>query len=434
MTKQKDKQIREQYQEKAQEVLERKPKDKTLSSKRVILRRWKGDKTPIYVEEEVKDFIKKEEDLIENDFMMRIIARVSAGVTDLDLIRDLIKQDFKYLKAERFKLIGDALIHSPLRKSNSVEDTPEEGVTREGPKAKTSGTHSQQENSAKSSIRFIHPAGTSKRKTLALGWEDGAHDKIIELADKADKQSDVYHNEVVKRFKESSGNARCANCGKPSYNHLTEDGRRSSKGIYCDNTKTKTFEMKDPLDAIFVDKHKTTDNQETCANSEGYSKDMWGKYTLKPKTTDNQGCGKEYEVWLYNKGGVPEKIENEVCGDVGLCLSCDNQGCQNCYRSRVDCERDGCGKFTTDKTDCTKCKCGHSELNHNQGSIKDACFICSCKKFTKDNPKGCGKMFLAAGCGGQIGFNLLCEKGQLCPGCGNQNCKNLKGGNQNGNK
>ncbi len=56
--------------------------------------------------------------------------------------------------------------------TSEFEDKPDEPRAVTSPES--SGNHSQQENSAKSSIRFIHPAGTSKRKTLALGWEDDA--------------------------------------------------------------------------------------------------------------------------------------------------------------------------------------------------------------------------------------------------------------------
>ncbi len=35
----------------------------------------------------------------------------------------------------------------------------------------------------------------------------------------------------------------CVNCGKPSYNHLTEKGTRSEQGIYCDDTKTHSWQM-----------------------------------------------------------------------------------------------------------------------------------------------------------------------------------------------
>jgi len=62
------------------------------------------------IEQGIKEFIKREDSLIDDDFMMRIMGRLSAGVNDLELIRDLIKQDFKYLKAERFKLAGKELL------------------------------------------------------------------------------------------------------------------------------------------------------------------------------------------------------------------------------------------------------------------------------------------------------------------------------------
>ena len=52
-----------------------------------------------------------------------------------------------------------------------------------------------------------------------------------------------------------------------------------------------------------------------CTNSEGYSKDMWGKYTLKPKTTDNQGCQNCKEAFIAGFMVSGEGCNGEYPGD-----------------------------------------------------------------------------------------------------------------------
>ena len=59
--------------------------------------------------DEIKKAIEKEADLIENDFMMRVMGRLMSRVHNLELIRDLVRQDFKHLKAERLKIFGEGL-------------------------------------------------------------------------------------------------------------------------------------------------------------------------------------------------------------------------------------------------------------------------------------------------------------------------------------
>ena len=253
-----DKSIKEQYQEKAQEVLERpsKMKDENLSDKEQIIRNpiyWASKEREKFWEKRIKEFIQKEEDLIENDFMMRIIARVSAGVTDLDLIRDLIKQDFKYLKAERFKLAGDALIHSPEEKSKgkSLFST------------KSSGTHSLQKPILETMAERGRPSKGSHHgtdaKDVGSGGTHGHKEKFPfhgnhnpsihepklamslplfcanhpfrneELVKIYGKKMDKFHKLITEEIAKNitTDNQGCQKCGKPKSEHY-------EKSLLCD--------------------------------------------------------------------------------------------------------------------------------------------------------------------------------------------------------
>ncbi len=298
-----DKSIKEQYQEKAQEVSERpsKMKDKTLSDKISYHRNMDNPPLDSLPVKDVKDFIQK------------LKGRIPRFIEDNLQMKPSEKLILfgKFCK-EIDKLAGDALIHSPAREPMALSER--KGETGQVALSQalllgtpSSGTHSQQTK--------------HKRKTLALGWEDGAHDKIIELADKADKQSDVYHNEVVKRFKESSGNASCANrcacCGK------IRQRKHSAIAGYLNEKH-----LKETGERLFNVCRKCSDEYET---------------------TDNQGC-KNYVVpkdlkRLGNAIGMA-MVKNEIKGSdktdstnsrcAGAPKTTDNQ---NCTKS------DGCGKI-----------------------------------------------------------------------------------------
>ena len=265
-----EKPIKEQYQEKAQEVLERRPK-------------------------EVREKISK-----------------------------ILMEDIEHRKLHN-KKAGAALIHSPQK--SGLIGIPSKDTPDEYPAGLKSGTHSLQAE-VKVNSRSVHTEDTPdavtetlenrnqpsgfrsqqtkhKRKTLALGWEDGTSDKIIELADKADKQSDVYHNEVVKRFKESSGNARCTKCEHPKHSGHCLLGDNCDCPLRTPKTTDKTDNVNNHSQQVKISEKsflsQPADNIEkrlkellslgiTCSNKAQKFLENWFKELA--DTSGNQNCTK----------------------------------------------------------------------------------------------------------------------------------------------
>lgn len=68
----------------------------------------------------------------------------------------------------------------------------------------------------------------------------------IHIEKEIDKLVKEFENsdEYLSDMSQSKSESICKNCGEKAYNHLNKDGIRSSRGIYCDETKSKKFKAK----------------------------------------------------------------------------------------------------------------------------------------------------------------------------------------------
>ena len=277
-------------------------KDKTLSDK--INNAWEGYKGNIDTED-VKDFIQKlKKELCERQVLkvwkeeIAELINELAGAALIHNQKDSVVRSITGIECTRRPDAGSnpapSGTHSPLNESigeTPSEDTPE--VAHQENNA--SGTHSQQENSAKSSIRFIHPAGTSKRKTLALGWEGGPLEGCANCGN-----SEEMHKRATKIVGSPlcetgfiTHNQGCARCGHKKSSHHISGWRKMSYG------KARYF-------------YECLINNCPC------------KKFITPKTDNaNKGCGNVIDLGT----------DSYVCQHGYLCPKCrgsDNQNCTNC--------------------------------------------------------------------------------------------------------
>ncbi len=142
-----------------------------------------------------------------------------------------------------FKLAGKHLTHSPSSQERSgetpEEDTPDVSGILDNNRNKSSGTHSQQENT-QTEVQGDTQAGTS----------DNSIDKehrppIIPITDKKCGHSDAIHKKYGYGYECGSDNTACANCGhsEESHIHYGFDGSRHS--LTCKGCKCKKFTTDD---------------------------------------------------------------------------------------------------------------------------------------------------------------------------------------------
>ena len=308
----KNKSIKEQYQDKAQEVLERRPKDETLSDKiyDTGLGKYASSDNVLQIED-VKDFISKLKDEFDE---------IEGGREQW--IDDIID-----------KLAGDALIHSPpsdLKKSveSADEDTP--GVSSSLLDEESSGTHDQQEIVLGNAERTLEATQTKKPLKRPAG----------------------------------SGNASCTNPKGCGYYYVTEEGLEQDceEGQLCPTCnihnpgigkgeRAKGFDSP-PLPKTGSAYPKGCGEYDSknpeltrCCGDILFNNEIW--LCPKCKGSDNQGCNnnviqKEYYNEI-NKNASFEECLDAVTDNQGSCSKCKDMPCgEPC---------DKCGKETV----CDRC-------------------------------------------------------------------------------
>lgn len=126
----------------------------------------------------------------------------------------------------------------------------------------------------------------------------------------------------------------CANCGHYSYNHLTHDGKRSSRGVYCYANSTKKFRPRNKSEAVGIvdnlnDERVATLTKNDSQPNKSESKSLTGlAIGLKVGRAVLDGFKKEIGEEQYNKI-MNNPIKGCKCGFIKegveeICPKCEN--------------------------------------------------------------------------------------------------------------